>query len=158
MCAASFLLGTLLTTPTSTIAPPHFIYLLFPASCHADTIRQISATSGLAHNNPSLQVMFAASTLPARCLSPEAAPGSPPGALRGCLQSTSAPSPAISWWDHRSSGCRSGATPQRCRGREPRENNGNHLQGRKLHLLDETLSSNKTCLDNSSFITRLFRC
>lgn len=136
-------------------APPHFLYLLFPASCHADTIRQISAASGLAHNNPSLQVMFAAN-LPARCLNLRL--GNPPGVFRGCLQSTSAPSPAIPCWDHHSSGCRSGATPQRCRGREPRQNNGNHLQGRKLHLLDETLSSNKTCLDNSSFITRLFRC
>lgn len=48
--------------------------------------------------------------------------------------------------------------PRQRRGQEPTRNNGNHLQSRKLHLLDETLSSNKTCLDNSSFITRLFRC
>lgn len=48
--------------------------------------------------------------------------------------------------------------PQQKQGQEPMRNNESHLQSRKLHLLDETLSSNKTCLDNSSFITRLFRC
>lgn len=48
--------------------------------------------------------------------------------------------------------------PRQKQGQEPMRNNENHLQSRKLHLLDETLSSNETCLDKSSFITRLFRC
>lgn len=134
---------------------PHFIYplpCLLPCRHHPSD--STSSVPGPAHNHPSLQGMFAAdqhptSSLPLTWGSPRCFQRLP--AEHQCSQCSHG-------WDHRSSSCQSGATPQHCWGQEPRQNNGNHLQGRKLHLLDETLSSNKTCLDNSSFITRLFRC
>lgn len=128
---------------------PHFIYPLFPACCRADTIHQTSTQppqlAGDVCSQPAPHQLAALNLGQPQVLSEAAhrAPVLPVQPSHG--------------WDHRSSSCQSAATPQHCWGQEPRQNNGNHLQGRKLHLLDETLSSNKTCLDNSSFITRLFR-
>lgn len=98
-------------------------------------------------------------------------PVSLPNVLGGYLQNTSVPSSAVSLRLMASSISWLGPPlfrlpevsdayqwPRQRRGQEPTRNNENHLQSRKPHLLDETLSSNKTCLDNSSFITRLFRC
>lgn len=74
----------------------------------------------------------------------------PPHGQQHCVARTTAPGVARAEQHYR--------WPRQRQGQEPTRNNENHLQSRKLHLLDETLSSNKTCLDNSSFITRLFRC
>lgn len=146
-----FCAGKCLTTPTSTTS---FIYPLFPASCHAHTIHQCHPCAWPSTQGP----QFAGDV----CSQPNQHPASSlpltwdsPRCFQRLPTEHSAPSPALGpplvWLLEQID------TPV-LQGQEPRQNNGSHLQGRKLHLLHETLSSNKTCLDNSSFITRLFRC